>query len=82
MRAPGRLHITWDGDTVLKIETDAGQQTRLLQFDKSLKPGGDRTWQGFSAAEWELVGGGGRGGGGAAAAGAQPRRRETARSRS
>ena len=67
MRAPGRLHVTWDGDTVLKIETDAGQQTRLLRFDKSLKPGGDRTWQGFSAAEWELVGGGGRGGAGAAA---------------
>jgi hypothetical protein len=67
LRAPGRLHVTWDGDTVLKIETDAGQQTRLLRFDKSLKPTGERTWQGFSAAEWELVGGGGRGGAGAAA---------------
>src|SRR5436190_20984562 len=32
MRVPGRLHITWDNDTTLKIETDAGQQTRVLHF--------------------------------------------------
>ena len=32
MRMPGRLHITWDDDNTLKIETDAGQQTRLLRF--------------------------------------------------
>src|SRR5258708_31784976 len=29
MRTPGRLHISWQDDTTLKIETDAGQQTRL-----------------------------------------------------
>ena len=32
MRVPGRLHITWQDDNTLKIETDAGQQTRLLHF--------------------------------------------------
>ena len=32
MRMPGRLHITWQDDNTLKIETDAGQQTRLLHF--------------------------------------------------
>ena len=32
MRVPGRLHITWQDDTTLKIETDQGTQTRLLQF--------------------------------------------------
>src|SRR5438874_4788605 len=32
MRVPGRLKISWDNDTTLKIETDAGQQTRLLHF--------------------------------------------------
>ena len=32
MRMPGRLHITWEDDSTLKIETDAGQQTRLLRF--------------------------------------------------
>src|SRR5689334_10954252 len=32
MQRPGRLHITWDGDNALKIETDAGTQTRVLRF--------------------------------------------------
>ena len=32
MRAPGRLHITWQDDNTLKIETEAGTQTRLLRF--------------------------------------------------
>ena len=32
MRMPGRLHITWQDDTTLKIETDHGTQTRLLHF--------------------------------------------------
>ena len=35
IRVPGRLHISWENDTTLKIETDAGQQTRLLLFDAS-----------------------------------------------
>jgi len=69
MRVPGRLHITWQGDNTLKIETDAGTQTRLLHFgDASQAPAGDGGWQGYSAARWELAGpqrGGGGGGGGA-----------------
>ena len=32
MRVPGRLHITWQDDQTLKIESDAGQQTRVLHF--------------------------------------------------
>ena len=32
MRVPGRFHITWADDRTLKIDTDAGQQTRLLRF--------------------------------------------------
>ena len=31
MRMPTRLRITWQDDTTLKIETDAGTQTRLLR---------------------------------------------------
>src|ERR1700685_2252960 len=27
MRTPGRLHITWDNDTTLKVEMDNGVQT-------------------------------------------------------
>ena len=65
MRVPGRLRITWDGDQTLKIETDAGQQTRMLQFGSSQPPSGEAGWQGHSIATWEVAGGrgpGGRGG--------------------
>jgi hypothetical protein len=61
MRIPTRLHITWEGDNVLKIETDAGVQTRRLQFAADAQPG-PRSLQGFSKASWERPGGGGRGG--------------------
>jgi hypothetical protein len=52
IRIPMRLHITWPDDSTLKIDTDAGQQTRLLHFGPSAPAGGERTWQGYSAAEW------------------------------
>jgi hypothetical protein len=68
MRIPTRLHITWDNDSTLKIETDAGAQTRRLAFDKSVAPPTQRSLQGFSVAEWELAGGGRGGRGGAAPA--------------
>ena len=55
MRVPGRLRISWQDDTTLKIETDAGTQTRLLHFTGN--PGGEPSWQGYSAAVWELAGG-------------------------
>src|SRR5579863_3715814 len=32
MRVPGRLHITWETDSSLKIETDAGKQVRVFSF--------------------------------------------------
>ena len=57
MRMPGRLHITWEDDTTLKIEADAGQQTRLLHFGAVRPPSGERTLQGYSTAQW--VGGAG-----------------------
>jgi hypothetical protein len=63
MRIPTRLNVTWENDNTLKIETDAGQQTRRLLFDKTATPG-PRSLQGLSIAEWERPGGGGRGGGG------------------
>jgi hypothetical protein len=58
MRIPTRLHITWENDRTIKIETDAGQQTRRLLFDKSLAPPAQRSMQGHSVAEWEVPGGG------------------------
>ncbi len=32
MRIPGRFHVTWQDDQALKIEADAGKQTRTLYF--------------------------------------------------
>jgi hypothetical protein len=64
MRVPGRLKISWENDTTLKIETDAGTQTRLLHFDQSKTPVVERSVQGYSQAEWEqLLQRGGQGGG-------------------
>ncbi|MGD0131433.1 MAG: hypothetical protein ABSE57_05270 [Bryobacteraceae bacterium] len=53
MRVPGRLHITWQDDATLKIETDAGQQTRLLHFSGEAPRAAAPSWQGYSAAKWE-----------------------------
>jgi hypothetical protein len=55
MRVPGRLRIAWDSDTTLRIDTDAGLQTRLLHFDQSEEPHTERSWQGHSTAEWERI---------------------------
>jgi hypothetical protein len=52
MRVPGRLHITWQDDKTLKIETDAGQQTRLLHFAGEAARVAP-SWQGYSSAKWE-----------------------------
>jgi hypothetical protein len=62
MRMPTRLKISWQDDLTLKIETDAGQQTRLLQFPKAgTSPvsgaATTRTLQGTSVAEWQRSGG-------------------------
>ena len=46
LRVPTRLHIQWDDDNTLRIDTDAGTQTRLLHFGKVQPPAGEPTWQG------------------------------------
>lgn len=61
MRVPGRLHISWDGETALHVETDAGTQSRVFRFGASaaaLPP----TLQGNSVASWEGLAPPGRGG--------------------
>ena len=79
MRMPTRLHITWADANTLKIETDAGTQTRLLRFgDVANDAVPPPSWQGRSKATWEFLGqvqnaargpgGGGGGGGGLPAA--------------
>ena len=61
MRVPGRIRVTWQDDNTLRLDTDAGTQTRLFQFTASTAPAGPPTWQGHSIARWERPGGG-RGG--------------------
>jgi hypothetical protein len=58
MRLPTRLNITWQDDTTLEVETDAGRQTRLLHFGE-WKPhdGAGPSRQGDTRAEWETRGG-------------------------
>ena len=70
MSVPGRLHITWQDAETLRIETDAGTQTRLFHFSQgasaaaSATSPGPRSWQGESTATWEPATGGNAGGGG------------------
>ena len=55
MRMPGRLRISWQGAATLKLEFDAGSQTRLLNFSGA-PPTGEPSWQGYSVAAWEIAG--------------------------
>ena len=67
IRRPGRLNIRWDDDRRLRIDFDAGRQTRLLHFLDQLPatgyssteppsnfavPAGESTLQGYSVAAW------------------------------
>jgi hypothetical protein len=54
MRLPGRLHITWQDDKTLKIETDTGTQTRVFHFGDTPAPA-EATWQGHSIALWNVA---------------------------
>jgi hypothetical protein len=53
MRVPGRLHIYWENDSTLRIDTDSGTQTRLLHFGSSAPASEAAQWQGYSLADWE-----------------------------
>ena len=55
MRLPGRLRISWQDDTTLKMELTAGSQTRLFHFGAAEPPAAEPTWQGYSTAQWEYA---------------------------
>ena len=78
MRQPLRVQIAWQDDRTLKLETDAGQQTRLFRFaapagarQSSVRQRVEQSGPGraSSTAEWVKqaqsrgLGFGGRGGG-------------------
>jgi len=65
MRIPGRVHVTWEGDNALKMETDAGRQVRTIHLVPALDTGGglvgqalrsqpqQPSLQGYSVGMWE-----------------------------
>jgi len=52
LQVPGRLHIYWQDDNTLRMDTDSGTQTRLFRFGGSPPPNEPPTWQGYSVAMW------------------------------
>ena len=53
MRMPLRVHITWEDDNTLHIDTDHGMQTRVLLFGAEPAPASaDHAPQGYSRASW------------------------------
>lgn len=57
MRLPTRLHITWENDNTLRIDADAGTQTRRFYFGASAPAAGEPSLQGHSVAQWEFAAG-------------------------
>ena len=54
MRLPGRLHITWQDDSTLRVDTDTGTQTRIFAFRP--QSAAEPSWQGQSLAQWNVPG--------------------------
>jgi len=50
IRQPTRLRIDWQGADTLRMQFDAGNQTRLFHFTP--QPAGERSLQGDSTANW------------------------------
>lgn len=61
MRMPTRVRISWQDSQTLKLEMDAGTQTRLIQFDPNAQPPSAPSLQGFTRGVWERPGGVARG---------------------
>jgi len=52
LRLPTRVRISWQDDRTMKLETDAGTQTRLFVFGAPAAPASP-DWQGVSTASWD-----------------------------
>ena len=52
LQVPGRLHVYWQDDNTLRMDTDSGTQTRLFHFGGSPPPNEAPAWQGYSVAQW------------------------------
>ena len=47
MRIPGRVHISWQDGSTLRVDTDAGTQTRLFHFGGTAGADEASSWQGY-----------------------------------
>ncbi len=54
MRLPGRIRISWLNDSTMKMELEAGNQTRLFHFGGA-PPSAESSAQGVSMAEWQYT---------------------------
>jgi hypothetical protein len=66
LQVPGRLHVTWQDDNTIRLDTDSGTQKRLFRFappqgqaatsesrgGAAPPANGSPTWQGYSVATW------------------------------
>lgn len=52
LQVPGRLRISWQDDSTLRLDTDSGTQTRLFRFSGTPPPNETPSWQGHSVAVW------------------------------
>ena len=50
-RQLGRMRISWQDDSRMRMELEAGEQTRLFHFGPAQFPS-EPSWQGHSIAEW------------------------------
>jgi hypothetical protein len=55
MRLPTRVRIAWENPTTMRVDLDAGMQTRRFHFGGA-PPATAPSWQGRSAAAWEYAG--------------------------
>jgi hypothetical protein len=71
MRLATHLHITWQDENTLRLDLDAGTQTRIFHFDSASAPDAltvskpdEPSLQGYSVARWKTLDGrsGSRGG--------------------
>jgi hypothetical protein len=54
LRVPEHLHITWDDDQTLRMDVDAGKQTRVFHFGDRKAGDFAPSLQGDSSASWEM----------------------------
>jgi hypothetical protein len=55
LRIPGRVRLAWENPATLRLEADAGTQTRRFHFGAT--PASAPSWQGSSMASWTFAGG-------------------------